>query len=215
MQIISFINHKGGVGKTTLCTNIAQALYNKGRGLRVLMVDADPQGSLRDWYDLNEHDGLDLMIADKRRVLRDTQRYGWDCAHDLMLIDTPGKMGETLGEAVSMSDMVIIPVQPSPYDIWATQDTIDLLQTAMKANPKLQAAFLLNQTIPNSTVNNDVLMVLNDFMPPFKMLKTTVGRRVAFNKSAKEGGTVYDSKDKLAILELEQVAEELLEYLDE
>ncbi len=212
MKIISLINHKGGVGKTTLCTNLAYGLKHLDTPCNVAMVDADPQGSLRDWYDTGQakfHEAR-VIIADKRRALRDTEETAINEFVQYLLIDTPGKMGDTLAEAVSMSDVIIIPLQPSPYDVWATTDTMELVRHAMRVNKGLVAAFLLNQTIPNSGVNKDVLEALHEYMPPFKKFKNTIGRRVAFNKSAREGKTVFSSKDDIAITEVENVTKELL-----
>lgn len=211
MKVISLINHKGGVGKTTLCTNLAHALKIIDDPRALKMVDADPQGSLRDWYDVGKCDFGEVIIADKGKVLRDLTKLSSDVAY--LLIDTPGKMGETLGEALAMSDMVIIPLQPSPYDVWATQDTIDLVKAAMSANPRLRAMFLLNQAIPNSAVNSDVLNALKEYAPKIKTFEQAIGRRVAFNKSARDGETIYKTKDKQGMFEINQVTHQMIGLL--
>lgn len=213
MKVISLLNHKGGVGKTTLCTNIAKGLQLIDESSNVLLVDSDQQGSLRDWHDASEGAiGINVIGADRRQMLLQSKALALSLNTDYMIIDTPGDMKEIHGAAVSISDLVIIPIRPSPYDIWATMDTIDLIKTSMSANNNLKAVFVINQAIQNSTITTDVIEALN-MHSEIPLTNKHICHRVAFAKCANIGGTIYDSKDVLAIKEMYGLVKYIFELL--
>lgn len=215
MRVITFMNCKGGVGKTTLCTNIARAIQLDDDPNLIMMVDADPQGSLRDWHDASEgyFDKFDLMGADRRQTLLGSIPIAEKAGASYVLIDTPGDMQELNGAALSMSDLVVVPIRPSPYDVWATVDTIDLILSAKQINKKLKAMFIINQAIPNATVNKDVFDALGKYKDDFLIARHAICHRVAFAKTANEGKTVFETKEKLAINDIDLVTTELLFHL--
>jgi chromosome partitioning protein len=216
MKIISFLNHKGGVGKTTLCSNIAQSILRQDEPRSILLVDADPQGSLRDWHDALDENiilpGIEVIGADRRNTLVGAKDIALNIGSGYMMIDTPGDIKEIHGVALRMADLVIIPIRPSPYDVWATEDTIELVRTARGMNEKLKAAIVINQAIPNTRIHAEVLALLaqySDFFIP----KFHVSHRISFAKTAALGKTVFDSNDLAAIKEVDCLTFELLDYL--
>jgi len=213
MKIISFMNHKGGVGKTTLCTNLAKAFLKEDDPLSITLVDSDPQGSLRDWHNAleegTEHDRINIVGADRRNTLVGITNF---VNSNYMFIDTPGNIKELHAAALNMSDMVIIPIRPSPYDIWATEDTIDLVRTVCEVNKRIKPALVINQAIPNTKIHKEVKELLSKFKD-FFIPDAHISHRVVFAKTAALGNTVFESDDKLAMLELTSVANELLDYL--
>jgi chromosome partitioning protein len=214
LKVISFLNHKGGVGKTTLCVNLARAIQIHDDPRSIMIVDADDQGSARDWQNAMSTplEGIDVIGADRAKTLlasEDIARSRWS---SYMLIDTAGDTAEIHGIAISLSHLIIIPVRPSPYDVWATQDTVFLIKTALRINPKLKAVFVLNQCIPNSTISGDVIKALAEF-PEIYTLTNTLSHRLSFARSANGGHTVYETKDGLAMKEMDLVTNEILDYL--
>lgn len=213
MKIISFVNHKGGVGKTTLCSNLSKAFLKEDDPRSITLVDSDPQGSLRDWHNAIEegieHDRLNVVGADRRNALMGITSI---ISSSYMFIDTPGNIKELQAAAINLSDMVIIPLRPSPYDIWATEDTIELVRAACQINKKIKPVIIINQAIPNTKIHKEVKELLNEFKD-FFIPDSYITHRVSFAKSASVGNTVFESDDKLAMLELSSIANELLDHL--
>ena len=107
MRVISFLNSKGGSGKTTLSTNLARAYAQSSS--QVLLVDSDPQGSARDWHAARENNPIPLVALDRPNALKNLASVG--AGYDVVLVDGAAKLSQMISAAV------IIPVQPSPYDI--------------------------------------------------------------------------------------------------
>lgn len=214
MKIISLLNNKGGVGKTTLCTNLGTGILLSDRPSEILLVDADPQGSLRDWHNANEdkptYDEIHLVGADRRNTLLELRNFH---NPDYMIIDTPGDSKEIIhGYALQMSDLVIIPLLPSPYDVWASEETIDLVRTAKSVNPKLKAMFLLNQSQSHTIVQKEVVELLGQYKD-FVLCKNTVRKLEEFKQTASIGKTVFESGKRAGASDIERVTEDILDYL--
>ena len=120
MKVISVLNQKGGSGKTTIATHLARAIQLKG--FSVLLVDSDPQGSSRDWAAVNEENPVPVVGIDRPTIERDLKRIA---EKDYVIIDGAPQAADLAISAIKASDIIIIPVQPSPYDIWATSDLVD------------------------------------------------------------------------------------------
>lgn len=118
MRVISFLNSKGGSGKTTLSTNLARAYAQSSS--QVLLVDSDPQGSARDWHAARENNPIPLVALDRPNALKNLASVG--AGYDVVLVDGAAKLSQMISAAV------IIPVQPSPYDIWSISDLVDLIR---------------------------------------------------------------------------------------
>jgi chromosome partitioning protein len=201
MKIISFLNSKGGVGKTTLCVNIARYLYlcnslNKDEHKsRVLLVDSDPQGSIRDWQEAGSQQDIDVIAADRKQTLISLPNVLENQSYDFVLIDTPGKATEISAAAIAISDICLIPIQPSPYDLWASNDISELITTRQTLSyGKPDAFYILNRCIPNSKIGNDV----RDYLAtcPFPVLGKSIVQRVVYAESAKNGQTIFESDNE-------------------
>ncbi len=188
-MIVSFLNQKGGVGKTTLAVNVADALVR--RGLRVLVVDADPQGSALDWAAAREGEPLFPVVGLPRpSIHKDLPAIAAD--YDVVVIDGPPRVYDVARSAILASDRVLIPVQPSPYDVWAAKEVADLVAEAAVYKPDLigAAAFIVNRRIANTAIGRDVTEALAEY--PIPVLKASVCQRVAFAESATHGRTVFE-----------------------
>jgi chromosome partitioning protein len=114
-MIISIINEKGGVGKTTLTTNLAAAYQRMGK--TVLLVDSDPQGSLRDWHAAAGENNTHPPVVAMDRAVQFKDLAGLAANYDIVLIDGAPSVQELAVAAIKASHVVLIPVQPSPYDL--------------------------------------------------------------------------------------------------
>lgn len=123
MKVISVLNQKGGSGKTTIATHIATCLQQKGNS--VLLVDSDPQGSSRDWAAMRESGDLPVIGIDRPTLERDLKSLA---KKDFVVIDGAPQTADLAISAIKVSNFILIPVQPSPYDIWATSDLVDLVK---------------------------------------------------------------------------------------
>lgn len=206
-MIIALLNQKGGVGKTTLAVHLAEVLSRLDKS--VLLVDADPQGSALDWAaNRPENPRFPVIGLPKPTLHRELPAIAKN--HDFVLIDGPPRVNELARAAIMASDLVLIPVQPSPFDVWAAKEIVDLLREASTYKENLKSAFVVNRKIVNTAIGRDVVEALSSY--PVPVLKTSIGQRVAFAESAAQGLTVLHLEPNgAASQEIISLASELLE----
>jgi chromosome partitioning protein len=203
-KVIAILNQKGGVGKTTLAIHIATAMAHRKR--KVLLLDADPQSSALDWAAARDGQPLFPVVGlPKSSIHKElptlTEKF------DIVVIDGPPRVHEVARSAIMASDLVLVPVQPSPYDVWASKEIMDLLNEATIYKPNLKKAFVINRKIVNTAIGRDVAEALSAY--PVPVLKTAISQRVAFAESATRGLTVFElDPDMLAAQEMSQLADE-------
>jgi chromosome partitioning protein len=208
MTVIGLLNQKGGVGKTTLA--IALAACFAQLGFRVLLVDMDPQGSALDWAAARKDDPLFSVVGLPRAsVHKEIASIG--AGYDIVILDGPPRVTDLARSAIMASDLVVIPVQPSPYDIWAAEEIIKLIDEARVYKEKLKACFAINRKIANTAIGRDVREALGGY--PLHVLAATVSQRVVFAVAAASGLGVWElDPDSPAAKETAALAEEILEY---
>ena len=190
-MIVALLNQKGGVGKTTLALHLAGEWALHGR--RVTLVDADPQGSALDWSERRSHEELPRLFT-VIGLARDTlHREAPELARDAdhIVIDGPPRVAGLMRSALLAADLVLIPVQPSPFDGWASAEMLALLNEARIYRPELAARFLLNRCGARTVIARETAETLADHDPP--LLATTVGQRVAFAEAAQTGRLVSET----------------------
>ena len=186
-MIIGILSQKGGVGKTTLSLNIAAHYALAGR--KVLVVDADPQGSALAWSSARERPPLFPVIGMAKPSLhRDLPAVAAD--YDVTVIDGAPRVNDLGRAAILASDLVLIPVQPSPFDVWAADDTVQLVLEAQQFKPSIRAAFAINRKIVNTAIGRDVGKAFEE--APFEVLPAAISQRVVFAESAGQGLTVLE-----------------------
>ena len=190
-MIVALLNQKGGVGKTTLALHLAGELAVKGA--RVLVVDADPQGSALDWAEQRTRSGLERrfgVIGLARESLhRETPALAQGADH--LVIDGPPRVTGIARSALLAADLVLVPVQPSPFDGWASAEMLRLLDEARMFRPELRARFVLNRCAARTLIARDTAAALAEQQPP--MLRAHIGQRVAFADAASTGRLVDEA----------------------
>jgi len=206
-MIISVQNQKGGVGKTTLAIHISHALVL--HKTKVLLVDADPQGSARDWAAARSGESPFPVIAlDRPTIHRDLPELALNFDH--VVIDGPPRVSELARSAIMAADLVVVPVQPSPYDVWAAQEIMNLISEASVFKENLKSVFVINRKIVNTAIGRDVAETLSSFNIP--VLRTAISQRVAFAESATSGCTVLETEPKgAAAKEIKALVKELIQ----
>lgn len=206
-MIISLLNQKGGVGKTTLSVHVAMALALRGR--KVLLVDADPQHSALDWQEARAADPLFPVIGLATKNLhREIPAHARN--YDDIIIDGPPRVNELARAAIMAADLVLIPITPSPYDVWAAKEITDLLNEASAFKEKQKSAFVINRKIANTAIGRDVAEALTGFA--VRVLSAAVSQRVAFAESAAQGSTVLELEPNgAASQEINRLVDELVE----
>ena len=207
-MIIGVLNQKGGVGKTTLSVNIAAALAHSGT--RVLLIDADPQGSALDWSAAREGAPLLSVVGLPRASIhKEIGEIGK--GYDHIVIDGPPRVTDLARSAIMASDVVLIPVQPSPYDIWAADEVVKLIQEASIYKENLKSVFVVNRKITNTAIGRDVGDALAAYQLP--VLAATVTQRVIYAEAAAQGKAVFEiDAQGPATAEIAALVAELMEY---
>ena len=206
MPIIAILNPKGGSGKTTLATNLARACHD--RGLRTLLVDSDPQGSASDWHAAREDNPLPFLAYGRPENFKALP--GIAAPYDLVLIDGAAKLEGMIAAALNVVDGVLIPVQPSPYDIWATADLVELIKARREVTEgRPRAAFLVSRAIRRTVLSREIHAALAKYGLPVFTAGTT--QRQSYARTAAGGLSVFDDGSKAAAAEITAIAAEFLE----
>lgn len=206
--VIAVLNQKGGSGKTTIATNLAHAL--KRDSYTVLLVDSDPQGSARDWNEASGGNIIPVVGLDRETLAKDLQAISQ--GYDWIIIDGAPQIAKLSAAAVKAADLVLIPVQPSPYDIWACADLVDIIAARREVtNGKPQAAFIISRAIKNTLLSGEINQALKDYGLP--VLKAGTTQRVVYPTTAAEGLTVFSDKYSDAAREIDALKKEVLKVI--
>ena len=206
-KIIVLTNQKGGCGKTTITMNIAPAIAKKG--FKVLVVDGDPQGTATRWASSAEDEHpypvpvIGLANTEKkahREIEKHVNNY------DYILVDCPPAIESSFpASALLVADLAIIPIKPTPPDMWAAIGIKKLLKMVNDIR-EFESRILISMA-QNNTLSEKVTQILSDFDIP--KLTASVGQRVVYCQSS-IGSSVYDFKDQKAIAEIESLTNEIL-----
>ena len=207
-MIIGLLNQKGGVGKTTLSVNIASSLARTGA--RVLLIDVDPQGSALDWAAARGGAPLFSVVGLPRpTVHKEIDQIGQ--GYDHIVIDGPPRVTDLARSAIMAADVVLIPVQPGAYDVWASDEIVKLIDEARVYKENIKYAFVINRKIANTAIGRDVREALGAYLVP--VLTASITQRVIFAEAAAQGKAVFEiDADGPATNEIEALMAELKEF---
>jgi chromosome partitioning protein len=213
-QVISLVNQKGGCGKTTVSMHIAGALARRGKGMKVLVVDADPQGTATRWAASAADEepfpaSIIGLAAANTKVHREVHKFADD--YDYIVIDCPPSADSQVPQsALLITDVALVPVIPSPPDLWAAIGIGKTIEGALTVNDSLKTRLVLNQLQPNTTLGREALEILPEF--GIELAKNSLSFRQVYRQCAAFGHTAHNfgSKAKDAINEIEALTDEVI-----
>lgn len=214
-KIIAVANQKGGSGKTTVSMQLAGTIARRGN--KVLVVDADPQGTATRWAASAEDEhpfpaSVVGLSAANEKVHREVKKFVTD--YNYIIIDCPPAADSPVPQsALLIADLVLVPIIPSPLDMWAAVGIRQVIVNVSDLNEGLKARLVLNQCQPNTTLTQETLEVLPEF--GIELAKAQLRQRQVYRQSAVFGQTVHDfgSKASAAIEEIENLTSEVFEIL--
>lgn len=205
-KIFTVAQQKGGAGKSTLAAHLAVACLLRKK--KVALIDIDPQSTLAAWYDARRE-----TLGEAAGGLVFESVTGWRAAKtvetlarevDIVVVDSPPHAETDARVAVRAADLVVIPTQPSPPDVWATRPTLDLA-----AKEKRPAVLVLNRVPPRALLTERMTEKLADYA--VTIAKARLGNRVAFAEAMAEGLTAVETKKtSQAAKEVRALAKELM-----
>ena len=209
-KVITISQQKGGTGKTTLAVHLAIA-FIKYHGLKVAIIDTDPQGSLGKWFMIRE----ERKISNENLTFKTASLWGAQYEsktlkndHDVVIIDTPPKIESDARPSIEAADLVLIPMAASHLDFWATGAIVDI---AKKANKKILVQ------INRSSQRSKLINKTNDFIKSLDLssTKTIIGNRQIYTSSMGEGKTAVEKQKKgSAVEEIKNLSEQILLELE-
>jgi chromosome partitioning protein len=207
--VITVAQQKGGTGKTTLVANLAAALLVPGdAGRKVALLDIDPQKSLTRWNDIRRaraQPAPNLIFSDVQgwRLAAELDRLKRE--HDVVVIDSPPRTDTDARLAIRGADIVLVPLQPSPPDLWAAEGTVKLI-----ADERGKAAIVLNRVPPTSKLRDSVVADIRGRGWP--LMTSIIGNRTGFANAFAEGlGVTEAAPRSVAAAELRALLAEILE----
>ncbi len=206
-MIISILNQKGGTGKTTLAVNIVRE-YTK-RDFKSLLVDSDSQGSALRWHEESGGELIDLTCLPVNTLDKDIIKF--KANYDRIIIDGIPRVSPLTLSAIKASNVVLIPVQPSYYDIWATEDLVRLVKERIEVTEgKLKAAFIISRRIKGTLIGQETIDQLQQFELP--IFDNGTFQRIEYAKAVQEGRTVCEQYTA-ASKEISDIVNELEGFL--
>jgi len=215
-KIIAVANQKGGSGKTTVSMQLAGTIARRGN--KVLVVDADPQGTATRWAASAEDEhpfpaSVVGLSAASAKVHREVKKFIDD--YNYIIIDCPPAADSPVPQsALLIADLVLVPLIPSPLDMWAAVGIRQVIANVSDLNEGLKARLVLNQCQPNTTLTQETLEVLPEF--GIELARAQLRQRQVYRQSAVFGQTVHDfgGKASAAIEEIENLTNEVFEILE-
>jgi chromosome partitioning protein len=203
--IVSFLNQKGGVGKSTLSINVAGCLASRGR---TLLIDADKQGTASTWASLRESAPFQVVAMARENMARDAMALA--AGFDFTVIDGPP---HAEGVTRSCSSIVVVPIEPGGASRWSSDLTVRQLAEAREAKPSLECGFVVSRKIAGTVLGREVKSMAADAGLPF--LRTEIEQRVAFAEAMTMGKTIFEwAGSSRGAFEIRDLTDELLEMLN-
>lgn len=179
--VITVAQQKGGVGKSTLAAHLAVAFAQQGYS--TMLFDTDQQGTCTHWHAQRKSNDIGLIATSGWRLTRDLSMARE--SNDVIIIDTPPHAEMDIKVSVRAADLVVVPIQPSPADVWAVKETFNTISSESR-----QCMVVLNRVIQRANITIETKQKLQQLDIP--VAETEIGNRVLFAASMESGLTVLD-----------------------
>ena len=211
-KVIAVVQQKGGSGKTTLAANLAVACLR--RGMRVALLDTDPQGSLGRWFMTRRERLGETGTAAAGLEFSTSSAWGvaYECEKlrktaDLVIVDTPPKVDADLRPALREADLVLVPVASSHVDLWATDGVLDLA-----ARERKSAWLVLNRTRAGTRLVDEVAAAAAELTAG--VTQARLANRVVYAETLGQGLGAIEAGHAAARAEVGALTDEVLRLLD-
>ncbi len=205
-MVIAVTNLKGGVGKTTVSTNLGVAFAL--RGYRVCIIDTDEQQrSSVKWSEQREDNlaHVPVVTVSSEKLIREVDAISKN--YDIVILDGTPQLSKLASSTLLASDIIIVPISPSGYDYWSFESFLERYNQAREFKENLQAFLLLNKFTEQYNVDKEVKAALKEFELP--CLESSIGDRVAYRETIIQGMGVTEHKDKKARDEFNRLTDEI------
>lgn len=209
-HIISFLNQKGGVGKSTLSINVAACFALLGQ--KVLLIDADKQGTASTWASLRDETSFQVVSMARENMARDALRLAGD--FDFTIIDGPPQAETISRSCIVASDLVVVPIEPGGPSRWSSNLTVQQLKEAQELKPTLKCGFVVSRKVGGTVLGRDARIMAADAGIP--MFETEIEARIAYAEASTMGKTIFEwSPRTQAVTDIQALTHELLDVLNE
>ncbi len=204
-MIISLVNQKGGVGKSTTAINLAASLTRKN--CKLVFIDTDPQGSAVRWHTIESNKAFEIKHHPRPISHQDLNELAWDCDH--VVIDAPPANGDITQSILAITDLAIVPLSPSPVDMWSCDKTLEMINEQEKQNSGLKSKLLVTRKIPGTKLGREARDAMGAF--DTDIFETELCQRVAYIEAMNAGVSVMQyAPNSKAALEVESLSQEII-----
>jgi chromosome partitioning protein len=209
MPVIALVGNKGGAGKTTLCINLARALADRDS---TIVLVGDPQRSSLNWHAVAGGASAFPVLAASENVAAAAEDHA-ERARYLVIDCPPSVHSQQTNDALTRADLAVIPVQPSPFDLWACVKIGAEVDRARQTNPNLRALLVINQLEPRTRLSKLMRDALAEVSLP--AADTAIRRRMVYRSAVIQGCSVLDvgSRGGAAAQEIRQLTDEMVNLL--
>jgi chromosome partitioning protein len=208
--IISFLNQKGGVGKSTLSINVAACLTLLGE--KVLLIDADKQGTASTWASLRPDSSFQVVSMARENMARDALKLA--SGFDFTIIDGPPQAETISRSCIVASDLVVVPIEPGGASRWSSDLTIRQLKEAQELKPTLKCGYVVSRKIGGTVLGRDTRAMAADGGIP--IFATEIEQRIAYAEAMTMGKTIFEwGSATAAVRDIQSLTHELLDVFNE